>query len=155
MPILDLNIADKRFYLRLWHPKKRAQEIIDFVWQNHHEPSVISLTLTDDTHIQKLNRTYRKKNKPTNVLSFESPDKPIANAPWMAGDIVMSYDTLVKEKNAQHLSFRAHFTHLLIHGTLHLLGYDHQTEKQAQKMESLETKLMQQLGFADPYKDLK
>lgn len=78
---------------------------------------------------------------------------PSPGAPWLAGDIVMSYDTLVREKNEQHLSFRAHFTHLLIHGTLHLLGSDHQTEKQAVQMEKLEIKLMKQLGFDNPYKD--
>ena len=153
MPTLDFNIADKRFYLRLWNVKKYAQRVIDTVWAHHYEPAVISLTLTDDKHIQKLNRKYRHKNKPTNVLSFETQDDPIPGAPWLAGDIVMSYDTLLKEKNEMHLSFKAHFTHLLIHGTLHLLGYDHLQEKQAQKMEKLETKLMQQLGFSDPYKD--
>lgn len=153
MPTLDINIANKRFYLRIWNIRKYATHVVNFVWQTHHEPSEISLTLTDDKTIQTLNKKYRKKNKPTNVLSFESPDKPIKGAPWMAGDIVMSYDTLLKEKNEMHLSFKAHFTHLLIHGTLHLLGYDHLQEKQAQKMEKLETKLMQQLGFSDPYKD--
>lgn len=153
MPTLDLNISDKRFYLRLWSIRRYAQRVINTVWDNHYEPALVSLTLTDDKHIQKLNRKYRHKNKPTNVLSFETQDAPITGAPWLAGDIVMSYDTLVREKNAQHLSFRAHFTHLLIHGTLHLLGYDHQTEKQATRMEKLEIKLMQQLGFENPYKD--
>lgn len=81
MPTLDFNIADKRFYLRLWNVKKYAQRVIDTVWAHHYEPAVISLTLTDDKHIQKLNRKYRHKNKPTNVLSFETQDDPIPGRP--------------------------------------------------------------------------
>ena len=73
----------------------------------------------------------------------------------MAGDIIVAYETVLKESRMQNKSFEAHLAHLLIHGTLHLQGYDHLEEKEAQKMEKLETKLMKSLGYDDPYKDVE
>lgn len=151
MPVVEINISDKRFYLPLIRVRSFCKKCIDKAWEKAHEPSIISLTLTNDDKIKKLNRRFRKKNKPTNVLSFENPHKPAKREMWAAGDLVLSFDTLKKEAIAQHISFRSHMAHLLIHGCLHLQGYDHMTDKEAEKMERLETKMMQELGYDDPY----
>lgn len=105
----------------------------------------INLILTDDKNIQKINKLYRKQNKPTNVISFETGDN------LLLGDIFMSYDTLVREVKEQNLSFTDHFTHLLCHGTLHLLGYDHIVDNDAEIMENLEIKILQKFKIANPY----
>lgn len=105
----------------------------------------INLILTDDKNIQEINKLYRKKDKPTNVISFETGDD------LLLGDIFMSYDTLIREIKEQKISFLAHFTHLLCHGTLHLLGYDHIKDKDAEIMENLEIKILQKFNIEDPY----
>ncbi len=105
----------------------------------------INLILTDDKNIQKINKLYRKKDKPTNVISFETGDE------LLLGDIFMSYDTLVREAQEQKLSFLSHFTHLLVHGTLHILGYDHIIDTDAEIMENLEIKILQKFKIANPY----
>lgn len=162
MPGVLINVRDKRFYLRVWNLKKFCVRVIGTAFGNAHTPAEISLTLCDDAFIQKLNKKHRGKDKPTNVLSFENPIKPPhvqktkfpeTEFPWMAGDIVLSYDTLLRESRDQGISFKSHFAHLLIHGTLHLLGYDHMTTRAAKKMEAYEATLMKRLGFKNPYKD--
>lgn len=92
-----------------------------------------------------LNARYRHKNKPTNVLAFAADD------PAYIGDIILCAQVIKQEACNYDRTLSAHFSHMVIHGTLHLLGFDHQTEKQARVMESLETQLLQQLGFKDPY----
>lgn len=104
----------------------------------------VSIVLTNDIEIQKLNKQYRGKDKPTNVLSFEQ-ELPIL------GDIVLAYETIKKESKEQNKSFKAHFTHLLIHGLLHLLGFDHQAQQDADKMEGLEIELLKELDIDNPY----
>ncbi|MDR0967574.1 MAG: apolipoprotein N-acyltransferase [Rickettsiales bacterium] len=104
----------------------------------------ISLVLTNDTEIQKLNREYRGLDKSTNVLSFETGD------PELLGDIFISYDTTMRESGKSE--FINHTTHLIIHGILHLLGYDHIDDKDADKMEALEIKILKKLKIKNPYK---
>jgi len=105
----------------------------------------LSLACVDDAAIQTLNRDYRGKDKPTNVLSF-----PIEGGPLL-GDIVLAYETTKMEAAAQGKSFDHHLTHLIIHGFLHLLGYDHMDNKSAAIMESLEIAALSQLGIDNPY----
>ena len=119
------------------------------------EAAEISLVLADDDFVHILNRDYRGKDKPTNVLSFENADKPPQGQPWLAGDIIIAYQTVLKEAKDQDKTFCAHLAHLLIHGTLHLQGYDHLNARQAKKMESLETKIMKNLGYQDPYQNME
>lgn len=109
----------------------------------------ISLLLTDDKEIQELNKQYRKKDSPTNVLSFPMP--PTGAPIWQAGDIVISLPTLLREAQEQSKSLTAHFTHLLIHSALHLQGYDHITPDEAQIMEKKEVQLLRRFGFDNPY----
>ena len=110
------------------------------------EPSEVSLVLTDDAAVQILNRDYRGKDRPTNVLSF-----PVVNAPGLLGDIVLSRETLVREAKIGEKAVHDHLTHLIIHGLLHLLGYDHETERDAVVMEALEVQALAKLGIANPY----
>lgn len=144
MPTVDIQIREKRFW-RLICPRTFCQRVIKTAWRG--DPNAeISVVLADDAFVHDLNKRYRDKDKPTNVLSFE-------NEGLCAGDIVVAYGVLMREAKAQHKSFRAHLAHLLVHGTLHLQKYDHLTDKQARKMERLETQIMQKLGYPDPYKE--
>jgi len=104
----------------------------------------LSIALMDDAGIQTLNRTYRQSDKPTNVLSFPAP------APLL-GDIVLALETCQNEAADKRITLEAHVTHLLIHGFLHLQGYDHITENEALTMESLEITALAQLGIDNPY----
>lgn len=104
----------------------------------------VSVVLADDTFVQQLNKQYRGKDKPTNVLSFPNDDEPL-------GDIILAYDTIEREALAQDKSFRNHAIHLIIHGLLHLLGHDHERALEAEKMESAEIKILKKLGINNPY----
>jgi probable rRNA maturation factor len=113
-----------------------------------------SVMLTDDAQIQELNRTWRAKDKPTNVLSFPAPEQPGATGPRHLGDIALAYETLVRESEEESKELAHHFAHLMVHGVLHLLGYDHEVEAEAEIMEGLEVKALATLGIADPYRDM-
>lgn len=155
MPTVEIQVLEKRFYLKKLFLKSFCRRVIDLAWGKRDALAEISLVLADDDFIQKLNREYRGKNNPTNVLSFESGMKPEQGQPYLAGDIIIAYQTVCAEAILQGKSFESHFAHLLIHGVLHLQGEDHLTEKQAQKMETIEIKLMKKLGYDNPYKDMK
>ena len=117
-------------------------------------PVEISLLLADDAAVQALNREWRGQDKPTNVLSFPAPEQPGAPGPRHLGDVALAYETLVREAQREGKSLRNHAAHLIVHGTLHLLGYDHELEGQAEIMEALEAKALARLGIADPYRDM-
>lgn len=155
MPQIDIRVNEKRFYLKKIVLKKFCRRVIESAWveMRAHEPAEVSLVLADDAFVQELNRDYRGKDKPTNVLSFETKMKPAKGQPYVAGDIIVAYQTVVREAAEQGKSFDAHLAHLLTHGVLHLLGYDHLTDKQAEKMEGIEIKLMKKLGYDNPYKE--
>ena len=128
--------------------------MVEAAWQGY-EPAEVSVVLADDDFVHILNREYREKDRPTNVLSFENAVKPPKGQPWLAGDIVVAYQTLVREAKAQGKTVSAHLAHLLVHGTLHLQGYDHLTAKQAKPMETLEIKIMKKLGYGNPYQNVE
>lgn len=118
----------------------------------------LSLVLADDDTVQALNRDYRGKDKPTNVLSFAFSDHddgiaPPPDAPLMLGDVIIARETVAREAEAQKKSFAAHLSHLVAHGVLHLLGYDHVEESDAQRMERTEVFILARLGLSDPYAD--
>ena len=154
MPDIDIQVKEKRFYLKKLGLKSFCRRIITAAWQGY-EPAEVSVVLADDAFIHTLNRDYRGKDSPTNVLSFENATKPPKGQPWLAGDIILAYQTIAREARAQNKTFAAHLAHLLIHGTLHLQGYDHLKAPQAQKMEKLEIQIMKQLGYDNPYKDVE
>ncbi len=113
----------------------------------------VSLVFTDDDRIRVLNRQYRGQDKPTNVLSFPAaPLVPGRLGPPL-GDIVLARETIAAESAAEGLDFADHLTHLIVHGFLHLIGHDHETDDEASVMERLETTILARLGIADPYAD--
>ena len=105
-----------------------------------------SVVLGNDDFVQGLNRDYRSKDKPTNVLSFPQ-DLP------MLGDIVFAYETVQREATEQEKSFDDHLLHLTVHGTLHLLGYDHIDDGEAEEMEALEINILEAMGVKNPYEN--
>ena len=112
----------------------------------------LSLVLAGDQTLQSLNREWRNQDKPTNVLSFPGDDISIGEAAGVIlGDIVISLETTRREAALENKSFEDHLCHLVIHGFLHLFGYDHQTEEDAIRMESLETRILNEFGIANPY----
>lgn len=112
----------------------------------------LAIVLTDDAEQHELNQQWRGKDSATNVLSFPQiePFDPVIG---ILGDIILARETLEREAADQGTSFADHFTHLVVHGFLHILGYDHLTDAQAQQMESLETQILASLGVDDPYAD--
>ncbi|CCQ75710.1 rRNA maturation RNase YbeY [Magnetospira sp. QH-2] len=116
------------------------------------EPVEASLVLADDETVRGLNLDYRGRDAPTNVLSFADLDAGQAGkGPKMLGDVIIALETTVREAKEQQKSFADHFSHLVVHGMLHLLGFDHEDNEEADVMERLETELLAGLGIMDPY----
>lgn len=123
----------------------------------------VTIVLTDDAEIRDLNRTWRGKDEPTNVLSFPAGDMPdTADAldddtphggPVLLGDIVIALETTAAEAAEKAIPLSDHVSHLVVHGALHLLGYDHLDDAEAEQMEDLERQALASLGIADPYAD--
>lgn len=117
----------------------------------------LAIMLTDDAGIRALNSNWRGIDKPTNVLSFPAlqPAGPSGpdDAPRMLGDIAIAYETTRKEADGEQKPFDHHLSHLAVHGFLHLIGYDHEDDAEAEAMEALEIKILAQLGIPNPYTD--
>jgi probable rRNA maturation factor len=121
----------------------------------------INVLLTDDATIRDLNKTHRGYDKPTNVLSFPSLEPEAISAyhhkqndqAVILGDVVLAFETIQKESLAEHKPFEHHLVHLTVHGILHLLGFDHQQDKDAVVMESLEIKILSSLMIPNPYQE--
>jgi probable rRNA maturation factor len=117
----------------------------------------LAIMLTDDAGIRTLNSNWRGIDKPTNVLSFPAlPPTGAAgpdDAPRMLGDIAIAYETTRREADDEQKPFDHHLSHLAVHGFLHLIGYDHETDNDAEAMEALEAVILAQLGIPDPYAD--
>lgn len=115
--------------------------------------SEITLRMVESEEIHELNKTYRHVDKPTNILSFpfELPEG-IDDMPLL-GDLVVCRDVLVKEAKEQQKTLEEHFCHLIIHGCLHLIGYDHIEDDEAEQMEALEIKALAKLGYSNPYEE--
>ena len=115
----------------------------------------ISVVLGDDALVHGLNREFRATDRPTNVLSFAltegEPEPARPGGPVTLGDVVLAFDTVAREARAQSKSQREHALHLVVHGVLHLMGYDHGSEAEARDMERMEKRVLADLGIADPY----
>lgn len=112
----------------------------------------LSLVLADDATVRGLNVRWRGKDAPTNVLAFASDEPPARGKTVLLGDVVLAYQTVAREAQEQKKGLADHMRHLVIHGVLHLLGYDHMKAAPAKRMEALETRILASLGVADPYR---
>ena len=122
-------------------------------------PVSINLCLSNDEEVHKLNREFRQMDKPTNVLSFANiDDEYLLDSLEGAeiaelGDIIIAFETLQREAKIENISFEAHYAHLLVHGILHLCGFDHIEDEEAEYMEDLEVRILSELNIANPYQD--
>ena len=114
----------------------------------------VSILLTDDSAVRVLNRDWRGIDNPTNVLSFPAPENMSKSAAGILGDIVIAYETLMRECADEDRDFLHHLAHLTVHGYLHLVGYDHQNDAEASEMEALESKIMTRMKLPDPWQDI-
>jgi len=124
---------------------RAAQAVLDA--HEDIEGQGIVILLTDDDSVQALNRDFRQKDKPTNVLSFPSPPNPEGQI----GDIALAYGVCAREAAEQGKPLAHHLQHLVAHGVLHLLGYDHESDDEAEAMEALEREILAGLDVPDPY----
>jgi len=115
------------------------------------EGAVVSLLFCDDANIRELNRQFRGQDKPTNVLSFPGPE-PLETAHFL-GDIAITYETVAREAQEQGKSLEQHCRHMIVHGFLHLMGYDHEVDEEAEAMEAMEIRILQRMGIDDPYRE--
>ncbi len=114
--------------------------------------SEISLVFSDDAHIRTLNAGWRGKDKPTNVLSFPAfPDWRGGSLPPMLGDVILAAETIAAEAVAQGKPLADHISHLIVHGILHLIGYDHEADADAEEMEAIERRVLAGMNVPDPY----
>jgi probable rRNA maturation factor len=116
------------------------------------EPAELSIVLGDDALVRALNRQWRGQDKPTNVLSFPvEPTELPPGAPRLLGDVVLAFETLAGEAEAQGKQLAHHLRHLVVHGVLHLVGFDHEAPGEAARMEAIEVAVLAGLGVPDPY----
>ena len=162
-PMIDVVIASAR-----WRKAPQASRLVRRVIASaapaRARQAELSVILTADRAIGALNRQWRGQDKPTNVLSFPTP-RPVSKAASKSsakaqrggahhlGDIVIAYETTAKEARAEGKPFDHHLAHLALHGFLHLLGYDHESHRQAETMERRERLILARLGVPDPYAD--
>jgi len=157
MSAIEIDIT---FQSPLW-PQRLDSIIRDTITQTlalsplSFKEAEISVVLADNDFIQTLNKNYRGQDKPTNVLSFPQmePDEleDTQDEFVSLGDVILAYETVEIEVSQQNKSFDEHVMHLLVHGTLHLLGYDHIENHEAEEMEALEIEILKQIGVKNPY----
>jgi probable rRNA maturation factor len=114
----------------------------------------VSVLLADDAALRELNRAWRGKDSATNVLSFPAAPQPGPPGPRCLGDIALAFETVQREAEAQRKRLADHVSHLIVHGLLHLLGFDHEADGEAEEMEALEIEALRRLGIANPYRDM-
>jgi probable rRNA maturation factor len=164
MPPLALPISEVLVVADCWQAEPDAEAVVHRAIAAAAESvdadvgdAELAVMLTDDAGIRTLNSNWRGIDKPTNVLSFPAlqPTGPVGpdDAPRMLGDIAIAYQTARKEADAEQKPFDHHLSHLAIHGFLHLIGYDHEKDGEAEAMEALERQVLAQLGIPDPYAD--
>ncbi|WP_338491112.1 rRNA maturation RNase YbeY [Erwinia aphidicola] len=146
--ILDLQLACEN--AQGLPPESDFQRWLEAVLPQFQPESEVTIRLVDEAESRELNHTYRSKDKPTNVLSFPFEAPPGIELPLL-GDLIICRQVVELEAAEQEKALEAHWAHMVIHGSLHLLGYDHIEDEEAEEMESLETEIMLALGYPDPY----
>ncbi|MBL4815521.1 MAG: rRNA maturation RNase YbeY [Shewanella sp.] len=146
---LDLQVATDNERL----PSQEDFELwVRIALRNTMNQAELTIRIVDEAESQTLNSSYRGKDKPTNVLSFPFEAPPEIDIPLL-GDLIICAPVVEFEAKQQNKSLQAHWAHMVVHGCLHLLGYDHIQDAEAEEMESLETQLVESLGFNNPYKE--
>ncbi|RYG30899.1 MAG: rRNA maturation RNase YbeY [Burkholderiales bacterium] len=146
----DLRIADPRWET-LGDVDALSTRVLTHAAAEMDATGELSVLMTSDAEMQALNKQWRGFDKPTDVLSFPSDGPEIPGEPEYLGDIAIGYETAFKDAESMNRPFDGHVSHLLIHGFLHLLGYDHIEAEDAKVMEPLEAKILAGLGWPDPY----
>ncbi len=131
--------------------KQQFRKWIGAALSDHRDQAELTIRIVDENEGAMLNQQWRKLHGPTNVLSFPYEDTEDKYAPGMLGDIVICAPLIAREALEQGKSLESHWAHMVIHGTLHLLGYDHIKPDELEQMENLEIKLLERLGYDDPY----
>lgn len=167
---LNLDVADIRWQEQIADiselSEKVKEQAFSFAFQNDDDVKnllnnakfSVNVRLSDDAEVWLLNRDFRNMDKPTNVLSFANIDYcDFATVPAgetaELGDIIIAFETMQKEAIGENITLKAHYCHLLVHGFLHILGFDHIEDDEAEYMESFETAILANLGIDNPYKD--
>lgn len=141
----------------LWNAEPQYQAILRqavtvAARETSSRPAELAIVLTEDSAIRALNRKWRGQDKPTNVLSFPASGAGMANAKAAhLGDIVIAFETVAREASSEGKLFAHHLAHLAVHGYLHLLGFEHETDREAAAMEGLEAEILSQLGVPNPH----
>jgi probable rRNA maturation factor len=149
-PTIDISIESPRWD-ELPGAEETTRNAIEAALADNGSTRVeLSVVLADDARIRELNRTWLGKDKPTNVLSFPAADAAGGELRFL-GDIVLAFETIKREADAEGKSLAHHLAHLAVHGTLHLLGYDHERDSDAESMEDRERTILGRLGISDPY----
>ncbi|CAH6635330.1 MULTISPECIES: rRNA maturation RNase YbeY [Pseudocitrobacter] len=130
--------------------ESQFQAWLDAVIPQFQEESEVTIRLVDTAESHELNLTYRGMDKPTNVLSFPFEAPPGMEMPLL-GDLIICRQVVEREAKEQNVSLDSHWAHMVVHGSLHLLGYDHIEDDEAEEMEGIETEIMLALGYEDPY----
>jgi probable rRNA maturation factor len=150
-PVINFILLDHRWatYLPSWNKEvTQALEKATKALEKDLSTVELSVVLASSHEVQNLNKSFRHKDKATNVLSFPSAEES------ELGDIILAYDVIQKEAEKEEISLLDHTLHLIIHGFLHLLGYDHESDDEAYIMESMEIRILKDLNIANPYEDL-
>lgn len=154
---LDLTVAleDERWMQAIPDLEQFCVQVVEAVLADVENvpaaPLEVACAFVSDATIQTLNAQYRGKDKPTNVLAFATEDELLPGMPAVLGDVILSFDTILRESMEQGKGFREHTTHMIVHGLLHLLGFDHENDEDAEEMEEREIKLLSELGVENPY----
>lgn len=147
---IDLRIADPRWEV-LGDVEALAAHVLGLASARMKASGEMAVLLTDDAEMRALNQQWRGIDKPTDVLSFPSESPEIPGQPQYLGDVAVGYETALRDAEAMQRPFEGHISHLLVHGFLHLLGYDHIEAADATIMEPLEAEILAGLGWPDPY----
>jgi probable rRNA maturation factor len=157
-PIVEITTACPDWERMLPEAVALAEAAAHLTLRRGEAPSaaLVDITLTDDDEQRALNRTWRGKDAPTNVLAFPAADPTVPvpdGAPLLLGDVVLAFETVRREAIEQEKPLADHFRHLVVHGVLHLLGYDHENAAEAAIMEEREIATLGEMGVPNPYRD--
>jgi probable rRNA maturation factor len=149
--LIEVTVEAEAWHTAVTDPEQLCRRVIAAVLAREGvgAGAEVSVLLADDARLRALNRAWRGKDAPTNVLSFPAGSDP--RMPALLGDIAVGFQTVRREAQAEGKALGDHLGHLLVHGTLHLLGYDHEEDRAADEMEAREVELLAGLGIADPY----